>query len=129
MITPKDVRERFEEQGIQYGDNMEFSDDIDTSDCEEFFGTRCPENVHVKGKRKAHVDRVDPRKNPFGHLKRDVGVPYAVMTSAAGSALGAALSKDRKKGAAVGGLAGALLGAVLDVIDERHLSRSRHTSW
>lgn len=119
MITPKDVRDQIEQNNISYGENVVFPDEIDTSNCSEFFGTRCSENVHVTGKRTAHVDQVDPRKNPIGHLKKDVGVPYALMTSIAGAALGAGLSKNnRKKGALAGALIGALPGAVFDILEK-----------
>ena len=74
-ISPCEAAKIIKEKSIPYGEDYEFLYEIDTSNCEEFFGTRCDCNLHVKGKRKAHVDRVDPRKDLVGHLDRDLGIP------------------------------------------------------
>ena len=64
------VRRYIDSMNVPYGQNVILPEDIDTSECQKFFGTRCSHNVHVKGRRLAHVDRVDPRKDPIGHLKK-----------------------------------------------------------
>jgi len=116
MISPRDARDYIESQGIDFGQNVTTPDYIDTSNCEEFFGTRCDENVHVTGSKRAHLDRKDPRKDPLGHLKHDVGVPYSVMSTAAGGAIGAIVSKkNRKKGALIGGAFGLAIGIIADL--------------
>ena len=115
-----EVRRYIDRMGVPHGQNVVLPGDIDTSECQEFFGTRCHHNVHVKGRRLAHVDRVDPRKNPIGHLKKDVGIPYSVMTTPIGAAFGAVVSaNNRKTGAIVGGLIGFILGAVADNMTTR----------
>ena len=120
MITPKEARRYIDDTGVPYGQNVILPDDVDTSGCQEFFGTRCPHNVHVKDSRVAHVDREDPRVNPVGHLVRDVGIPYASMTAPAGAALGAALMPgDRKTGAAIGALCGLAAGMIIDWAENR----------
>lgn len=120
MITPKEARKHIDYTGVPYGHNVVLPDDIDTSECQEFFGTRCSHNVHVKGHRVAHVDREDPRVNPIGHLVKDVGIPYASMTAPVGAALGATLmSSDRKTGAAIGALCGLVVGMIIDWAENR----------
>ena len=120
MITPKETRKYIDGAQVPYGQNVILPDDIDTSECQEFFGTRCPHNVHVKGRRMAHVDREDPRVNPVGHLVKDVGISYVSMTAPVGAALGAALmSNDKKTGAAIGGLIGLVVGIILDWNENR----------
>jgi len=118
MISPHGARRYVDRTGADCGQDVILPDDIDTSKCQEFFGMRCSDNVHVKGSRTAHVDRVDPRRNPIGHLKSDVGVPYAVMAGLGFAAIGAAMSRgDWKRGAAIGGVAGLFAGAVADAVD------------
>ena len=116
-MNPLEVRLYIDSRGVPYGQNVVLPDDVDTCRCQEFFGTRCPHNVHVKGRRLAHVDRVDPRRDPIGHLKKDVGVPYAAMTAFGGAVAGAAVAKNnRVAGAVGGGLAGLVLGAIADIL-------------
>ncbi len=118
MITPRDARRFIDSTGVDYGQDVVLPDCIDTSECQEFFGTRCPNNVHVKSDRTAHVDRVDPHNDPIGHLKDDVGVPYAVMAAPVGAAIGAvAMKRNRKNGALVGGITGLILGMIADAVD------------
>lgn len=118
-MSPSDARRYIEGTGVRYGQDVTLPDDVDVTKCEEFFGTRCSENVHVTGSRKAHVDRVDPRKNPIGHLKKDVGIPYVAMTTPTGALIGAIVSKNnRKKGALVGGLVASGLGLLADVLSD-----------
>lgn len=115
MMTPYEVREYIASRKVPYGQNIALPDDVDTSQCQEFFGTRCPHNVHVKGHRLAHVDRADPSTDPIGHLKKDVGVPYALMGSMAGAILGAVLMKNnRKEGVVLGSILGGFLGSIAD---------------
>lgn len=126
MISPYEAREYIDNSGAPRGQNVALPDDVDTSQCQEFFGTRCPHNVHVKGSRLAHVDRVDPRRNPLGHLKHDVRVPYAVMGGLGGAAVGGLVNKnDRKKGAAVGSLVGFGVGLIMDAIADQNSAQDR----
>lgn len=116
-MTPDEVRRDIESLGIPYGENVTFAENIDTSSCSEFWGTRCPENVHVTDSNRAHIDRKDPRYDPLGHLKHDVGIPYTAIGTAGGAALGAiAFPKNRKKGALVGASIGSALGIIADVV-------------
>ena len=62
----------------------------------------------------AHIDRMDPRRDPLGHLKKDVRVPYTAMGAVSGACLGAAIGKS-KKATATGALIGALAGIALDI--------------
>lgn len=116
-MTPDQVRRDIERLGIQYGENVTFAENIDTSSCSEFWGTRCPENVHVTSSNCAHIDRKDPRYDPLGHLKHDVGVPYTAIGTAGGAAIGAIISpKNRKNGALIGASVGTALGLIADVV-------------
>lgn len=119
MITPREARSYIESQGVNFGQNVTLPDDVDTCNCDEFFGTRCDDNVHVTGSKRAHIDRKDPRHDPLGHLKHDVGVPYSVMSTAAGGAIGAIVSKkNRKKGALIGSAIGLGFGIIADVLSK-----------
>ena len=98
-----------------FGVNIEFPLEIDTSQCEEFFGTRCPNNIHVTGKRIAHKDHSDPRFNSIEHIKKDVGIDPTFLTVLGGAAFGALLDKEnRVRGASIGGLMGLVFGIVLE---------------
>ena len=114
-MDPYDVRKYIESTGVPYGENVTLPEDIDTNQCSDFFGTRCDHHVPVKGRRKAHIDRVDPRYNPASHLKHDVGIPYTLMGAAAGGGLGAIFGKDKKDAAVKGALIGGVLGLLGDV--------------
>jgi hypothetical protein len=117
MISPSEAKNRITKARVPYGTNVDVRDDVDVSQCENFFGTRCPGNVHVTGRRTAHVDRVDPRLNALAHLKWDVGVPYSVASAAGFAAIGALASpEDRLDGAIKGGIFGFLLGLAADII-------------
>lgn len=74
-ITPKEVVSSLKAIGATYGKHYEFPRDIDISECEWFFGTRCPCNVHVTDKRAAHIDRFDPRYHPLEHIEEATGIP------------------------------------------------------
>ena len=121
-MNPLEVRLYIDSRGVPYGQNVVLPDDVDACGCQEFFGTRCPHNVHVKGRRRAHVDRVDTRRDPIGHLKKDVGVPYAAMATLGGAVAGATVAgatvakNNRVSGAVGGGLAGLVLGAIADIL-------------
>ncbi len=119
MMSPKDARLYIQSQGANYGQNVILPDHVDTCNCDEFFGTRCEYSVHVTGTKRAHIDRKDPRDDPVGHLKHDVGVPYSIMTTAAGVVIGALASKNnRKKGVLLGGLFGLGIGILADLASE-----------
>ena len=121
MITPKEARKHIEGTGAPYGCDVMLPDIIDTSNCQNFFGTRCDANVHVKGPRKAHIDRADPRYDPIGHLKKDVGVPYALMGVVLGAGVGGLVADGkRKKGAALGAFAGGAVGLLADLLEGRN---------
>jgi len=53
MISPRDARKYIEFQNVDFGQNVTLPDIVDTCNCEEFFGTRCDENVHVTGPKQA----------------------------------------------------------------------------
>lgn len=117
MMSPRDVRKYIESQNVNFGQNVTLPDVVDVCECEEFFGTRCDENVHVTGPNQAHVDRKDPRQNPLGHLKHDTGIPYSFIGAAGGSALGGIIyKKDRKKGALYGGAILGGIGLIADIV-------------
>lgn len=115
MISPRKVRRYIKKRGAGFGKNVLLPEKVDIRNCEEFFGTRCSYNVHVKGPKIAHIDKVDPRKNPLGHLKHDVGIPYTAITTSTGIVIGGLISKtNRKKGILVGGLLGLAIGIIAD---------------
>lgn len=104
-----EISKKIGEGEIEHGEDVSFLEEIDTSPCEEFFGTRCFGEVHVTGKRTAHRDRYDPRTHWKEHLDEDVGVPHEVVTVGAPTALAACAgaatdTKKRERGALVGGL-------------------------
>ena len=74
-IRPKEVASWLKAIGASCGEHYQFPRDIDTSECGEFFGTRCPYNVHVTDKRKAHIDKFDPRYYPLEHFEEATGIP------------------------------------------------------
>lgn len=117
MISIRDARKHIESQNVNFGQNVTLPDIVDTCDCEEFFGTRCDENVHVTGSKQAHIDRNDPRQDPLGHLKYDVGVPYSLMGAAGGATIGSIIyKKDRKKGALYGAAIVGGIGLIADIV-------------
>ena len=121
MITPNEARKYIESTGASYGQDVSLPDMVDTSGCQNFFGTRCDANVHVKDPMKAHIDRADPRHEPIGHLKKDVGVPYTVMGAGLGAGVGGLIAgNNRKKGAAVGALVGGVAGLLADWLAEHN---------
>ena len=115
MMTPYQARRYIAGRRAPYGQNVALPDDVDTSQCEQFFGTRCQYGIHVKDRRLAHVDRVDPRRDPIGHLKHDVGVPYAVMGGLAGAALGSV----------PGMVAGSIMGLTADIVSHLNATGSQ----
>ena len=115
MISPIDARKYIEFQNVDFGQNVTLPDVVDVCECEEFFGTRCDENVHVTGHKRAHIDRRDPRQDPLGHLKHDVGIPYSALTTTAGIIVGTVLSKNNRiQGAIIGGFIGLVIGIIAD---------------
>ena len=126
MITPSEARKYIESTGVPYGQDVTLPDMVDTSRCQNFFGTRCDANVHIKGPMKAHIDRADPRYDPIGHLKKDVGVPYTVMGAGLGAGVGGLIANNnRKKGAAVGALVGGVAGLLADLLAEHNNESSQ----
>ncbi len=116
MFSPREASQYIKLERVSFGQDVTLPDDVDLRNCEEFFGTRCPNNIHVTGHRRAHVDRVDPRKNPLGHIKKDMGIPITLITTSAGASIGALVSKNnRKTGALVGGLFGLVVGLIADL--------------
>ncbi len=73
-ISPCEAATILRRRGIPYGQDYALPYDIDISKCEEFGGTRCACNVHVKGRNVAHRDRVDPRHDLAGHWQKDCGI-------------------------------------------------------
>jgi len=117
MITINKVNVVLKKKQVPYGLNVTLPLDIDTGKCEEFFGTRCPHNIHVTERRKAHRDRFDPRYYPIQHLERDVGIPFPLVTLSAGTLIGAvADEKDRVRGAVAGGLIGLAIGLIIEFL-------------
>ncbi len=116
-MSPNEVRDYLDRIGAAFGQNVTLPDDVDTSSCSQFWGTRCPENVHVTGKNMAHIDRVDPRSDLLGHLKHDVGIPYTLIGTVGCAALGAAaFSNNRTQGAKVSAALGFLGGLIADIV-------------
>lgn len=116
-MSPKDVKDYISFTGASFGQDVTLPGEIDTGSCSEFCGTRCPENVHVTGKNKAHIDRVDPRYDPLGHLKHDVGIPYTLIGTVGCATIGAAVyKKNRIKGAVYGGAIGTVVGFLVDLV-------------
>lgn len=74
-ITPGEVAGSLRAIGAPYGQEYQFSRPIDTSQCQWFFGTRCPHNVHVTDECAAHMDRFDPRYHPLEHIEEATGIP------------------------------------------------------
>lgn len=70
-ITPEEALRIIKKKKIPFGVDYEFPCEIDTSGCKWFFGIRGPGNLHIVGKRKAHIDRIDPRESILKHLKED----------------------------------------------------------
>lgn len=115
-MSPKEVKDYISRLGVLHGKNVTLPDYVDTSSCSEFLGTRCPENVHVTGPNCAHIDKKDPRYDPLGHLKHDVGIPYTLIGTASGAALGATIFSNKKQGAKVGAVVGTLAGLLADIV-------------
>ena len=78
MIQPIEVANSLNSISAPYGKNYEFPLDIDTSECSQFFGIRCPYNVHVTDKRIAHIDEFNPRYNLLEHIKEVTGIPPSI---------------------------------------------------
>ncbi len=78
QITPKEVAIMLNEINAPYGKNYEFPSDIDTSECERFFGIRCPYNVHITDKHIAHIDEFNPRYKLLKHIEELTSIPPAM---------------------------------------------------
>jgi len=122
MITERkmsieEVSRILEQKRIPYGQNITFPQEIDTSSCEWFFGTRCPYNVHVTRENRAHKDRYDPRTNWREHSDYDVSVPHQLVTlglpTGIGALIGSRLDKEDPERAALKGVGWGLLIRIL----------------
>jgi|GEM_PF-2566655 hypothetical protein len=120
-ITIEEVNRIIETNNIPYGQDIILSSDIDTSSCEEFFGTRCSYNIHVTSSRSAHKDRFDPRFKWKEHLDYDVRIPHQVITigvpTITGATIGGLLNRNKPlKGLIIGGIFGFLVGLLIETI-------------
>lgn len=81
-ITPREVASSLRAIGAPYGQDYQFSRPVDTSQCQWFFGTRCPHNVHITDEHTAHIDRFDPRYHLLEHIEEATGIPpwFTVLT-------------------------------------------------
>ena len=73
-ISPEEAVRIIKKKGIPFGEDYEFPYEIDTSGCRWFFGIRGPHNLHITGRKRAHIDRVDPRESILEHLRQDAPV-------------------------------------------------------
>ena len=119
-ITIDEVNRIMKTMGVSYGTNVIFPEKIDTSLCRDFFGKRCPHNIHVIGEGLAHRDRADPRSDWRRHLDEDVGIPHEILPIGVGSGVGAVIGAliGGKRGAGIGAIFGALVGVFFEIITE-----------
>ena len=100
------------------GKDVIFPLEIDTTKCEEFFGIRCPYNIHVTGKKTAHRDRFDPRYHWKEHLDYDVGIPHELVSigipAIAFALAGALMDSKGIRGALLGGMLGLVIGICIE---------------
>jgi hypothetical protein len=120
-ITIEEVNKIIETNNVPYGQDIILPFEIDTSPCEEFFGTRCPYNIHVTSSRSAHKDRFDPRFKWKEHLDYDVGIPHQIITigmpTAAGTIIGGLLNRKKPlEGAIFGGILGFISGFLIEIL-------------
>ena len=122
-IVIGEVNKIIKKTGIPYGVNAIFPEEIDTSPCEDYFGKRCPHNIHVTGKKMAHKDRADPRYNWRKHVDEDLKIPHEVLPicigSGMGAAIGALVDKNRRRGAGIGAILGAIAGAFFEIATKK----------
>jgi hypothetical protein len=120
-ITIEELNRLIETKKVPYGQDVTFPSEIDTAPCEEFFGKRCPYNIHVTGTRTAHKDRFDPRIDWKRHLDYDVGIPHESITIGIPTFTSALIGGllDRKKpvrGVAIGKILGFICGLFIEAI-------------
>ncbi|MEM2338396.1 MAG: hypothetical protein QXZ47_05645 [Candidatus Bathyarchaeia archaeon] len=120
-FTIEEVNRIIEVKRVPYGKDIILPLKINTAPCEEFFGKRCPYNIHVTGERTAHKDRFDPRYYWKEHLDHDVMVPHEILTigipTIAGVTVGALLdNKNRTRGALIGGFFGFISGILCEIL-------------
>jgi hypothetical protein len=120
-IKIEEVNRLIEVKKMPYGQDVIFPLEIDTTPCEEFFGKRCPYNIHVTGSRRAHKDRFDPRFKWKEHLDYDVEIPHEVVTIGIPTSIGTLIGglADREKptrGAIVGGMLGFICGVFIEIV-------------
>ena len=119
-MSPGEVRRVLMSEWVPYGQDRFFPQQIDTCGCEDYFGLRCQDNVHVTSPHTAHIDRYDPRSHPLQHLDYDVGIPHEVFTrlmpEVLGTVIGAAADSQRpERGARLGQDIGGLLGRIIEL--------------
>jgi len=119
-MSIEEVSRILEQERIPYGQNITFPQEIDTSSCERFFGTRCAHNVHVTGENRAHKDRYDPSTYWREHSDYDVGIPHQLVTlglpTGIGASIGSRLNKEEpNRGALKGALWGLLIGILWEI--------------
>jgi hypothetical protein len=123
-IKIEEVNRVIEMKKVPYGQDVTFPLEIDTTPCEEFFGKRCPYNIHVTGSRTAHKDRFDPRTYWREHLDYDVGIPHEVVTIGTptfiGGLIGGLLDHEKPiSGAVAGAMLGLICGFIIEAITEK----------
>ena len=118
MLTIDEVNRIITERKVSHGVNITLPEVIDTSSCTDYFGKRCPHNIHVVGKAVAHRDRADPRSDWRRHLDEDVGIPHEILPIGIGSSVGAGIGAliDGKRGAGIGAIFGAIAGAFFEIV-------------
>jgi hypothetical protein len=122
VLSPEQARiiieDAYRKYRLPYGTDVTLPWEIDTSRCEWFFGLRCPYNIHVTGRRRAHIDRFDPRYNWKEHIDHDVGTPHELITVGLPMGLGALIGYilDGRKGAIKGSLAGLAIGVLIELL-------------
>lgn len=111
MLTARRVAEKMRHERVPFGVDIELSQKLDESGCEEFFGRRCPYGLHATGDRRVHRDRFDPRFKTVCHIEKDAGLPFPVLTGFGGAFVGGLIDRANPiRGAATGGLLGFLVG-------------------
>jgi hypothetical protein len=120
-VSPEQARVYIEgvyrRYNLPYGTDVTLPWDIDTSPCRWFFGLRCPYNVHVTGRRRAHIDRFDPRYNLKEHLDHDVWIPHELVTIGVPVGVGVLAGHwlGRARGAVIGAIAGLVVGWLVEL--------------
>jgi len=120
-VKIEEVNRWIETKKVPYGQDVVFPVEIDATPCEEFFGKRCPYNIHVTENRRAHKDRFDPRLKWKEHLDYDAGIPHEVVTIGIPTLISALIGglmdcKKPARGAATGAIIGSICGLFIEAI-------------